>query len=576
MELTQQSNKSLAPTEAGELIREDNAHPAIKGMVSLSMVRQIGVLLALAVSIAVGVAVALWSQTPDYSLLYASVGDKEIGEVIDALDKLGVDYKIESSSGAIMVPQDAVHRARMKLASQGLPNSNSVGFELLDTESGFGTSQKMESARYQRALEGEIARSIAVFQNVKSARVHLALPKQSVFIRERKKASASVIVNLYSGRYLEKGQIEAIVHMVASSVPELESGQVTVVDQRGNLLNAKHADDHISMSNKQFEYKKEIENHLIHRVENILTPLVGADSIRTQLSADIDFTTTERTQERYNPDLPALRSEQSQEQQSRLSGAQGIPGALTNQPPAAGVAPEVAGNEGGNAPASPVNSSRNSTRNYELDKTISHSRLATGQVRRMSVAVVVDNRRIVQEDGTVLEQPYSEEDLTRFTDLVKQAIGFDIVRGDQVIVRNAAFRLPDPQEPLPDLPIWEQGWFQTLTKQAVALSVALVLILGVIRPTLRSLVARDQPESKQEDEEQGEKGEAEGVKALPPGSEEGPSDEQGALTKSENADQLLLEAPKDYENRLQFAQKLVDDDVKRVAQVIKNWVKEDA
>lgn len=558
----------------GAMVAESNPHPVVRGMVSLSMARQIGVMVGLAVSIAVGVAVALWSQTPNYTLLYGSVGDRDIGEVLDVLTKLNIEYKVESSSGAVMVPTDAVHEARMRLASRGLPKSNSVGFELLQKDSGFGTSHAIEMARFQNALEGEIARSITVLQNVKSARVHLALPKQSVFIRDRKEPSASVIVTLYHGRRLEKGQIEAIIHMVSSSVPELEARLVTVVDQKGNLLNAKQNDDDITLSNKQFEYKKQIEDHLIERVENILMPLVGADALRTQVSADIDFTQTERTQERYNPDLPAVRSEQVQEQQSRLSAVQGVPGALSNQPPAAGTAPQVANAEAESDTASPLSTSKNSTRNYELDKTISHTRLATGNIKRLSIAVVVDNLRVNQEDGSTLEKPYSHEELHRITELVKQAVGFDVLRGDKVTVKNAAFRLPDPQQPLPELPIWEQGWFQILSKQLVGVLIALLLVFGVLRPTLRGLVTRSEVEKQLENAQRGAANAEPGdVKALAHDSGAETGNQKVAL--SADADPLLLEAPQNYEHRLEFAQKIVDDDAKRVAQMVKNWVQVD-
>ncbi len=271
MELSESDGKSVLQSEHKQLVEGANLHPALRGTARLSMARQVGVIIGLAVAVAIGVAVALWSQTPNYALLYASVSDQEAGELLDALDKLGVTYKVKSTNGAILVPQTAVHEVRMKLSAQGFPKSNSAGFDLLDKDSGFGMSQTREIALYQRALEGEIARSIMMVQSVKSVRVHLALPKQTIFLRKRKKSSASVILDLYSGRFLEKGQVEAIIHLVASSVPELESQQVTIVDQRGNLLSGNQDNDGMSFSNKQFEYKTQVEEHLINRVENILT-----------------------------------------------------------------------------------------------------------------------------------------------------------------------------------------------------------------------------------------------------------------------------------------------------------------
>lgn len=562
----EKSNQSAA-----DLALADPDVPVVRQMAGLPIARQIGVMLGLALSVAIGVAVVLWSQTPDYSLLYASVADKDASQIMDALEKMDVEYKVETGSGAIMVPDEKVHQARLELAAQGLPKSTSLGFEILQNDSGFGTSRSVESARFHRALENEIAHSITSIQTVKSARVHLALPKQSVFVRQRKKPTASIIVNLYAGRYLEKGQIEAIVHMVASSVPQLEPEHVTVVDQRGNLLNSRERSDEMFLTSKQFDYKKRMEDHLMQRIINIMSPLVGEEGIRTQVTADIDFTVTERTQERFNPDLPALRSEQISDESSRLPGAQGVPGALSNQPPAAGTAPEQAnGSTEETANGAPLNTSKSATRNYELDKTISHTRMASGVLRRLTVAVVIDDRHLIQDDGTLINKPYSQEDLNRFTELVKQSIGFDINRGDSVTVSNSAFRAPDAVEDLPELPIWEQAWVRSLIKQLSAALVVLILIFAVIRPVMRGLVAREQVT---------EGGQAEDSVRQLSASSDGEAgagelaDDRVSLTGEE--DPLLLEAPQSYEKRLEFAQKMVDDDPKRVAQVLKNWVAAD-
>jgi len=554
--------------DSGSLMSVDSELPVVRQMVNLSVVRQIGVMFGLALSVAIGVAVVLWSQTPDYSLLYASVADNDAAEVLGALEKLGIDYKVESSSGAIMVTQDKVHEARLSLAGQGLPKSNSLGFAILQQDSGFGTSRSVESARLQRALEQEIALSITTIQSVKLARVHLALPKQSVFVRQRKYPTASIIVNLYAGRHLEKGQIEAIVHMVASSVPQLEPEHVTVVDQRGTLLNSRDSSNEMYLTSKQFDYKKQIENHLMQRVMNILSPMVGVDGLRAQVAADVDFTVTERTEERFNPDLPALPSEQVLDENSRLSGTQGVPGALSNQPPAAGTVPEeTSGSTEQSSKASPVNSSKSATRNYELDKTISHTRMATGVLRRLTVAVVIDDRYSLQEDGTAVSKPYSQEDINRFTQLVKQSVGFDISRGDSVTVTNSAFRPPEVVEALPELPIWQESWFKSLLKQLAAAVAVLIIILGVIRPFMRGLVAREQIKPGVGNQEDARQLSASGGGLA---GEEQLAEDRLSLAGEE--DPLLLAAPQSYEKRLEFAQKMVDDDPKRVAQVLKNWV----
>jgi flagellar M-ring protein FliF len=499
-----------------------------------------------------------------------------------------------------MVPMDQVSAVKLKLAAQGLPKSNSLGYELLDKDQGFGTSKSVETVRFQRALEGEIARTIMSIQNVKTARVLLALPVQSVFVRERKKPSASVIVNLYQGRSLDKGQVESIIHLVASSVPQLDAEQVTVVDQKGQLLNSNDSSVAGNLTSKQFEYKKNIEEHLMGRIENILSPLVGGDGMRVQISADVDFTETDRTQEMFNPDLPALRSEQTSEEKSTQSATQGVPGALSNQPTPAGVAPDPAvaaastpGTVTGAPSASassastPSSASKNATRNYELDKTITHTRLATGALRRLSVAVVVDDRHVAQADGTVKPQSYSQEDINRFSDLVKQAVGFDSSRGDQVTVTNVTFKMDELAEELPATPIWEQGWFLDLMKQVAAVLAVLFLLFGVLRPTMRSLVGRDLEEKKALAlAEAQEKAAAiggtvrfneQGIPiAVPAGQHVVPGQKTVDFTMPEEMqDLLLLDTPQSYEHRLEYVKRLVDDDSKVVAQVIKSWVKKD-
>ncbi|AFT66755.1 MAG: flagellar M-ring protein FliF [Cycloclasticus pugetii] len=537
------------------------------------MVRQLGVMLALAISVALGVAVVLWSQTPNYSLLYSSLGDRELSEVMSGLQQSGVEYKLEAGSGAILVPSSQVDELRLKLAGLGLPRGGGQGFELLEKETGFGGSQAIEKARIQRALEGEIARSIVTIQSVRSARVLLAIPKQSVFLRHRKKPSASVVVDMHQGRELNKPEVAAILHLVSSAVPQLDVSQVTVVDQKGALLSAKTSNDVMSLTSNQFEFKQGVEEHLINRVESILLPIVGAGAIRASVSADVDFTTTEQTQEQYNPDLAALRSEQVTEEQSNLAGVQGVPGALSNQPPAAGVAPEVAEGELGSTASATTNVNKRSIKNYELDKKISHTKLSSGRVKRITVAVVIDNKQgaVTAEGGASASEPYSDEDVAKFTVLVKEAVGFNALRGDSVTITNLAFRQPDVPVALPEVPLWEQAWVLDAAKQVVGGVFALILIFFVLRPTIKTLL---------------EKPTAAGLPASGQGTQMTPS---GAMATEARASQsagerslelesdeelMMLEAPKSYEQRLEMAQKIAGEDPKRVAQVMKTWIKE--
>jgi len=567
MELSQSEGKNLVPGGQASVVQNESLPPVLRGWMQMPRGRQIGLIAALALTVATAIAVLLWAQKTEYASLFSNLEEKEAGEIVEALQKLNIEHQIQPATGAILVAADQVHAVRLKLAGMGLPKESGAGFELLDKQSGFGASQLVEGARYQRALEGEIARSITTIRNVKSARVHLALPKESVFVRQPKKPSASVMVELHSGRGLEPGQVEAIVHLVASSVPQLEPGQVTVVDQRGHLLNAKDNGNDLYLNAKQFDYKKQVEEHLIERIENILSPVVGRDGLRTQVTADIDFTVTERTQEVYNPDLPALRSEQTSEEQNKGSSVQGVPGALSNQPPPAGVAPETTGaaasGQTGQKPVeSPLSTSKSATRNYELDKTISHSRLGAGVVRRITAAVVVDYQHIPQADNGVALQPYSEEELTRFTNLVKEAVGYDASRGDRVTVTNAAFRA-EP-ETLPVVPVWEQEWFWSLVKQGGAALVVLVLVFGVLRPAVKGLVGRGESSGAGGNDVAGS-GAREGMIA-------GPGDSHLIAKSEEDEEMLMLEAPENHEKRVAFAQRAVDQDPKRVAQVIKNWM----
>ncbi len=589
--MSEQDNGNLAdletkPNAFNELSKETETPPVLKGLGNLSIARQLGLMLGIALSVAVGIAVVLWSQTESRDLLFAGMGEQDSADILETLDQLGVDYTVETESGAIMVPTDEVRELKLKLAAQGLPRTKSSGYEILDKETGFGTSKNIELMRFQRALEGEIARTVMTIQNIKTARVLLALPKQSVFVRKRKKPSASVIVGLFQGRSLEKGQIEAIVHLVASSVPMMESSQVTVVDQKGRLLSNNDSSEDMYLSSKQFEYKKNLEEHLMQRIENILVPLLGREGMQAQISADVDFSVTEKTQEMFNPDLPALRSEQTQEEQDSASAVQGVPGALSNQPPPAGVAPEVAtgiNEETGEGVDGFGSVRKSATRNFELDKTITHTRLATGVLRRLSIAVVIDDKKVALENGTFNTQPYAQEDVNQIRELVMQAVGFNSSRGDQVTVTNVAFRIPDELEALPDIPLWEQGWFLDAAKQLTAVLVVLFLIFGVLRPTMRGLVARDEEvkaliDAHAEADAMGGtvRFDKEGKPiAVPVDTGDASVDGADGGLSASVEDLLLLEAPQSYEKRLEYIQKLIDEDAQLVGQILKGWLKSD-
>jgi flagellar M-ring protein FliF len=533
------------------------------------VVRQLGVMVGIAASVALGVAVILWSQTPNYSILAGNLGQKDAMEILDVLRQSNIEFKVDETSGAVMVPSARLNDAKMKLAGMGLPRSDGLGFELLQQERGFGTSRLVEAARYQKAIEGELARTISTLGSIQSARVHLAMPKRSVFIQPRKVVSASVAVKLYSGRALERGQVESIVHLVASSVPELEAGNVTVVDQKGQLLSGRQDDRNMMMNTRQFEYTRQLEEHFKQRVEDILSPMVGVDKVRAEVTAEVDFTVMEQTEERFNPDSQAIRSEQLSERANNAGGPEGVPGALTNQPPAAGNAPEQAGGADGGAGAGAAqSSSKNTTRNYEVDKTVSHTRNSIGRLRKLSVAVVVDDR--VQpgpEAGKLIRVERTPEELERITQLVREAVGFNLQRGDSVKVINSAFLLPPEPEPLPELPIWQQPWALDLAKQVAGLLLVLILIFGVLKPTINKLTHPVVVKGEAEGEE-GAEGGAEGA--------EGEAEGEGKLLPRKEGEPLLLTGSESYVEVLDAARDLIHEDPKRVAQLMKAWVAEDA
>jgi flagellar M-ring protein FliF len=600
-ESTPPATNSMLANVQDALASERIIHPAMKGLAQMTIAKQLGIMLILAVSIAISVAVVLWSDTPSYARLFAEIGPQDTSDIITYLDTLEVKYKVEPGSGAILVPMDKVNELKIKLAGQGLPRSKSLGYELLDKDQSIGASKNVELMRFQRALEGEIAQTLSSIQNIKSARVLLALPVQSVFIRERKKPSASVMVNLYQGRSLSKEQIESIIHLVASSVPQLEAEQVTVVDQKGRLLNSKESSLGY-LTAKQFDYKKDLEEHLMERIANIMAPLVG-DGMRTQISADVDFTEMDKTQENFDPKNTVLRSEQSSEENNSLPGTQGIPGALSNQPTASGSSPETTQQQKPTTPGqnqsttsntntTPASSSKNATKNFEVDKTITHTRSATGLLKRLSVAVVVDNKHSFDAEGKPKSDPYNQEEIDRFTNLVKQAVGFDNERGDQVTVTNVAFKAPDALEALPELPLWEQLWFIDAMKKLAAALAVLFLIFGVLRPAMRRLAGRSEEEIKAEivAEHEAEVAKEKEIQAQMLGSvdaqgrpvqfdENGvpiatPADDDLLLQANKQAvDMLLLDTPQTYESRLEYVKKLVDNDSQLVAEVIKTWIK---
>ena len=536
----------------------DILNDQVRGFTSLSRGRQIGLVLAVAAALTLAISLVWWLLKPEYAVMYPNLPDHESAQVLEALDRLGVMYRLDPTTGAIQVQTGQIHEARLRLANEGLPRASGFGFELLQEDQGIGTSRQMEEVRRHRALEGELARSVATLDSVETARVHLALPRDSVFVRDRVKPSASVLLTLHPGRVLNEQRVAGIVHLVSSSIPELEPEHVTVVDQRGRLLTQLHSGNGMDATAQQMEFTRLLEQTYARRIVDLLAPVVGEDGLRAQVSAELDFSHIERTTEIHDPETIALRSEQLSEEERRDSEFLAIPGALTNQPPEAGMAVEL-GAEDQEAENPPLSRSRSSVRNFEVDRTISHIREAPGAVRRLSVAVVVDHQEQLNAAGELERLPLEQAELDRLTALVQDAVGFNAGRGDSVNVMTASFRpVAAPPEPEP-VPIWEQPWFLELIRPLLAVFVVLLIALTVIRPLLRGLADKGRLEE-----------ELELARLAPP---EGADED--TLSLGHDAREALTGPQSSYphyETHLEMARNMVREDPKRVAQLMKMWI----
>lgn len=530
---------------------------------ALPLQRQLGLLIGVGLVVALGITLASWGMRPTFQVLAPGMSERDKAEAIGLLTRAGIPNQLDAGSGALMVPVSKIHEARLQLATGGLPHEQGVGFELLDKDGGIGTSRMVENTRYQRALEGELARSVMTLNNVESARVHLALPRQSAFVRDRIRPSASVLVNLRPGRAIDDVQVGAIVHLVASSVPELEPERVTVVDQRGRLLS--QPEDAIDGGpGPQLDYTHRVEESIRKRVQDILSPLVGESGMRVQVTAQVDLNQVESTRESYDGGNRALRSEQISEDASQSALAGGVPGALSNQPPGAatvaapvpppqksanGAAPVDAAATSIAADEPPQNRSSQATRNYEVDRTIEHTRQAPGTLTRLSVAVVVDDRETIDEKGVRTRAPRDTAELEHLTALVREAVGYNAERGDSVNLVNASFVVQDAIAAAEPTPIWEEGWFRDLVKQGLAALGVLLLVLLVLRPALTRLAAN--PGFVTSSPMAGGSGLANDSVAI------------GGRTGGNSAE------------RLQHARSLAQEDPRLVAHVVKQWMDKD-
>ena len=528
----------------------------VSGFAAQPAARQVSLLAGFAASIALAIGVVNWASTPSYEPVYGAMSPADNATAINLLQSSGIQYRMEPGTGLLEVPYDEVLQARMALASEGFPRSGGgVGFESLYQEQQMGLSSFMEQARYHRAVEAELARTISAMDSVSGARVHLAVAKQSAFMRRGNEPSASVMVSLLSGTRLSERQLSGIIHLVASSTPNLDSSRVSVVDQAGKLLSSQGEDSDFGYSSEQFRLAQQFENSLSDRIMAILEPILGAGAVRAQVTADMDFTRIESTNEIYDP-TTVLRSEQTtQDITNRGAGAQ-APGDLAAQPPQQGA---LAANQ----PAAPVGNipdreSTKETRNYEVNKTISHTRRVPGTIQKLSVAVVVDDA--VDENGERVALDQARID--QITALVREAIGFSEARGDTVQVINSRFIAPEPIEPIPEPGLLEQAWVWELGRGLLAALAVLTLILTVLRPMIRYSTSYTPP-------------------ALPAASRL-----ESAMAEAGGAggqDPLVLSGPTaapvpakpNYHQSVAMARNTAVEQPVRAAYVVKNWIAAD-
>ncbi len=579
-------------------LAEQNATPAWRDRLNeatdrfktLPNNRKIIFLVALAALFAVLVGAVVLNRQPNYKILFANVADRDGGQITASLQQMNVPYQL-GDGGTISVPADKVYDVRLRLAAQGLPKAGGVGFELMDNQK-FGISQFAEQVNYQRAIEGELARTIEAISSVESARLHVAIPKQSVFVRDQQQPTASVMLNLMRGRNLDQAQVAGIVHLVSSAIPNLPAKNVTVVDQDGNML-SKMSDQNAGLDQTQLGYVRQVEDGYVKRIEAILEPIFGQGNIRAQVTANLDFSETEQTSESYKPNSsPNPSATRSQQIVEKLGGganqATGVPGALSNQPPSAASAPITL--PPGAAPGTATLSGqslgpngateRDITTNYEVDKTIQHTKLPQGVVKRLSAAVVVNYRRLPDKNGEMKPTPLTPQEIQQINSLVKEAMGYNTQRGDSLNVVNAAFAdnaVPvTMQERVTD---YVTSNASSLIKYVLLTIAVLYLLFGVVRPIVRDLV-------KPQEGGRGADGkpvtDASGRLLAVAGDEEGETigpdgkPVPGKRTAASNEPEDPKEAQmRQYNQNLEIARELVKSDPRMAAQIIKEWISSD-
>jgi flagellar M-ring protein FliF len=538
-------------------------------LTSLDRAQRMRLGVGVALLVAVAVAAIVLGRQPDYRVLFSNLNDKDGGAIVAQLSTMNVPYKYAEGGGAILIPAEKVHDVRLRLATQGLPRGSVTGFELMETNR-FGMTQFQERLNFQRGLEGELTRSIQALSSVQSARVHLALPNQNGFFREQQKPSASVLVSLHPGRFLDRAQLAGIVHLVASSVPELAPSAVSVLDDTGKLLSqSPDGAGANAIDAQQMLYGQQIEQQLTRRIQEILEPVVGRNNVRAQVSAELDFSRTESTSEQFRPnqtpDAKAVRSQQMLETSGTAQKtATGVPGAVANQPPApsaapingANPAPQAAGQQG----SEESSSKRESTTNYEVDKTVRVVRGNNWAIKRLNAAVVV-NYQSTEDKGKTVTKALTPEQLEQMKALVRETIGFNSERGDSVNIMNTPFQVEAASST--EVPLWKQPEVIDVAKSFAwpvgALLFAAMVLLGLVRPALKGAA---EPKTAKAGELPRSGGQLDAIEAEQP--------DRPALPSPGKKEENVVATPEQL--RLEEARVLAKENPVAVANILKSWV----
>ena len=557
------TNLTINDPSIGNENEPENKSGFMDTLGSADMMRQMALVVVLVICVAIAVFILIWAQEPDFRPL-AKMETQELIETLDYMDANQIEYRLEGNT--VYVRSDEFQTIRLGMTRQGLTGSSDAGTDIIMQDMGFGVSQRVEMERLKHAREQQIAATIEDISSIQKARVLLAMPKENVFARREKKASATVVLTAKRGKVIAGEEVDSVIDIVASAVQNMEPSAVTVTDSNGRLLNSGSQDSLSARARKEYEIERQREQEYLEKIDAILIPVLGIGNYTAQADVSMDFTALEQTQRSYNPDLPAVRSEMINEQNSVGGGAMGIPGALTNQPPLDSNIPENATT--GAQATLPGSTSKVSTRNYELDTTISHTKKQSGVIRRLSVSVAVDYLQVAGEDGTTSAEPRNQEALLNIRRLLQGGVGFDVTRGDSLEVVSVPFTRMDDGI-IEDAPIWEQPAFLPILKLVIGGLVIIVLIIFVIRPMLRRLINPD--ESKEADDFDADEGLDLGDETI---SMLSTDFDEGQVGFAADGSLMLPDLHKD-EDVLKAVRALVANEPELSAQVVKGWLMQD-